>query len=136
MLDPFLFSTPFAMSRLVASLQKSDHISFVKGGKIFTTGYADYYLGSWRAQVVGIKVPRSAERQVPKERFSDQIQNELTIWSRLKHEHILPLYAFVDGTSGFSPLGGFIYPWCFFGDAERFFETHGHLMTLDERIEL
>ncbi|PVF97278.1 kinase-like protein [Serendipita vermifera] len=64
-----------------------------------------------------------------------KVQREREVWARLKHENIIPLYGYTE-ESLFFPFGSLISPWYENGDAEKYLNENGHILTPEQRKNL
>ncbi|KAL5490400.1 hypothetical protein ACEPAI_5233 [Sanghuangporus weigelae] len=101
-------------------------------------GFSDVWRGIWddngRSETVAIKVIRSfccndkTEAKVRK-----RLNQELNIWKKLRHVHIIPLYGVVLEMGRYPSM---ISPWMQNGNASKFFDGQDVKRTLARRLKL
>ncbi|PVF94367.1 kinase-like protein [Serendipita vermifera] len=95
-------------------------------------GYADVYQTSWKGWNVAVKVIMPVNHLKAMRR---KICREATIWLGLRHPNILPLLGFVKDED-FEPFGGFVSPWCKYGNSDQYLEQHGGSLLFESRMRL
>ncbi|KIM23161.1 hypothetical protein M408DRAFT_28073 [Serendipita vermifera MAFF 305830] len=99
---------------------------------IFTGNYSTVYQGTFKGEIVAVKVIRGTGNPASMQR---KILRERTICASLEHQNIHQFHGFANGPA-FGAFGALISPWHARGDANKFLEEHGPRMSEREKIDL
>lgn len=113
----------------------SGRVSLSSYKPVFNGSYSSVYHGKLGNELVAVKVLKEIYGAKP-QTMHRKLQRERTVWARLRHRNVLPLYGFAKDHELFEPFGGFISPWRTKGNACEFLKTHGNSMSKDERLGL
>lgn len=101
-------------------------------------GLSDIWRCVWNRNgsivVVAVKSIRSQaldEKDVKKK--NRRLRRELKVWSRLRHDNIVPLYGTV---SGFGQFISLVCPWYDNGSLSSYLESHGETLSIIRRFQL
>ncbi|EPQ55727.1 kinase-like protein [Gloeophyllum trabeum ATCC 11539] len=101
-------------------------------------GYGDIYHALWdvggRTHKVAIKVLRPRGDDVEMQRkIEKRLKRELSVWRRLKHKHIVPLYGIVFGCGPFMAM---VCPWKENGSLTGYVQSHRERLKLCDLLWL
>ncbi|KIM30235.1 hypothetical protein M408DRAFT_328291 [Serendipita vermifera MAFF 305830] len=117
------------------ALDLSGRVTLLSLRAIFNGNYSSVYHGKLGDELVAIKVLK-AINGAKTHTMERKLRRERTVWARLHHPNVLPLYGFANDHELFLPFGAFISPWHEKGNAIEFLKVHGESMTMDARVKL
>ncbi|KAF5317548.1 hypothetical protein D9619_013143 [Psilocybe cf. subviscida] len=125
-------SSPFALPDLTEDVAKNGPFAIAHGG------YSDIWTGVWKKDdgevSVAVKALRiSTSDPLMRENLVKRLQQELRIWSQLKHPHVLELCGTV---SNFGPYVSMVCPWMKNGSITKYLERSGDLLSVKDRLKL
>ncbi|KAF8905415.1 hypothetical protein CPB85DRAFT_1437360 [Mucidula mucida] len=100
-------------------------------------GFSDVWAGIWRDGLqerrVAVKALRSRLEDPETERKIQQASRELTVWKKMDHPHILPLYGIA---SDFGRYDSMVCPWFENGSVTKYMERRGDLLSVTDRLQM
>ncbi|KIM30240.1 hypothetical protein M408DRAFT_22263 [Serendipita vermifera MAFF 305830] len=87
----------------------SDTVRLSSIRPIFNGSYSSVYQAKLGNELVAVKVLKEIHGAQP-ETMNRKLQRERTVWARLRHPNVLPLYGTAKDHELFQPFGGFISP--------------------------
>lgn len=101
-------------------------------------GLSDIWRCTWKrnSSIVVVAVKSIRSQALDKEdakKKNRRLRRELKVWSRLRHNNIVPLYGTV---SGFGQFIALVCPWYDNGSLSSYLESHGETLSIINRFQL